>query len=38
MSVMTISCQRCGHEWSIDLHTLPQHLRKELADALRDDF
>jgi len=33
---MTVSCPQCGHMWSIDLRTVSQELRNDLANALRN--
>jgi hypothetical protein len=36
LTVATLACQGCGHEWAVDLNLMPDSLRGSFADPPRE--
>jgi Zn ribbon nucleic-acid-binding protein len=36
LTVMSVTCAKCGHFWATDLESLPPEIQEKIPDALRD--
>lgn len=36
LTVMSLTCAKCGHFWAADMESLPPEIQEKIPDALRD--